>query len=137
MSERITRANLEGVAGHLTDTMRAVGIITDRQRVVLSGAYGGWMYAVTGATIEDGTGQRTGVAGLQAHHDAARKTWENGCAVLNALRAARMAHLDAVARVTSHAFHDDGEPCELASLGDPMCQMTHAYGRTWADASAH
>lgn len=95
MGTRITRANLEGVAETLTDVMRRTGVITDRERVVLYGAYGGWAYHVTGGTLEDGTGHRSGVAGLLPNCEPARVAWANGSAVASALYAVINARRDA------------------------------------------
>ena len=96
MSDRITKADLNNRAELLTTAMRDAAIITDRERVVLYGAYGGHAYHVTGVTIADGTSHRTGVAGLLHGCEPARKAWENATAVLNAIRATMDANRDAI-----------------------------------------
>ena len=91
MGARITRSTLEGVADTLTTVMREAQIITGRQRVVLYGDATGWRFDVTGATIADGTGHSTGVAGLRGYCDTARNAYDVAAAVIGALHAARMA----------------------------------------------
>lgn len=96
MSNRVTRANLDALTDALTDVFRDADIITDRERVVLYGAYGGWRYDVTGATVEDGTGHREGIAGLAYGCNPARYAWENGWTVVKSIRATLDANRDAL-----------------------------------------
>ncbi len=91
MGTRITRKQLESVADTLTDVMRRSAVITERERVVVYGDISGWRFDVTGATIADGTGHRTGVAGLRGYCAPARDAYDSASAVIGALHAARMA----------------------------------------------
>ena len=91
MSTRVTRAMLEQTAQTLESELIRAGIITDRERVVLYGDITGWRFDVTGRTIADGTGHRTGVAGLAQWCEPARQANTVARAVIGALYAARTA----------------------------------------------
>lgn len=83
MSERITRANLEGTAEALTEVLRRAGVIEGDQRFLVLSGPGGFAFRLTGGSL--GSGHSEGLAGLRRGFHPARDAWETASAVIMAV----------------------------------------------------
>lgn len=131
MSERITRANLEGTAEALTDVLRRAGVVEGDQRFLVLSGPGGVTFRLTGGSL--GSGHSEGIAGLRRGFHPARDAWETACTVIAAVSETSNAQRRAIEQVRDHAFHSDGEPCERATLRAD-CPQSHRYGVTFGGA---